>query len=142
MQATRRKEARRNSAEWTGFLATTTATAMARASSAKIRKATPAPPVSSTPPVTAAPRGRSRARPSSLFDDGKWLDVLRRSPVGQLTDVQIERIVAVIGSHLVGLGRQPDRLGHRRTGLLAELAEHAPLQVDVETVQHLNRFGR
>src|SRR5712692_2044063 len=144
MQATSRKEARRKSAEWTGFRATTTATAMARASTAKIRKAAPAPPVSRTPPVTASPggRGRVQARPSSLLDDGKWLDVLRRSPIGQLADVQIERLVAFIGSHLVGLGRQPDRLGYRRTGFLAKLAEHATFQIDVETVQHLHRLGR
>src|SRR6266851_1118886 len=144
MQATSRKEARRKSAEWTGLRATTTATAIARARTAKIRKAAPAPPVSRTPPVTAAPGGRGRvsALASSLLDDGKGLDVVGRSPIGQLADVQIQRVVPVVGSHLVGLGRQPDRLGHGRTGFFAKLAEHATLQVDVKTVQHLHRLGR
>src|SRR5262249_12897051 len=44
--------------------------------------------------------------------------------------------------HLVGLCRQPDGLGHRRAGLLAELAEHAALQVHVEAVEHLDRLAR
>src|SRR6266508_641369 len=135
--ATSRKDDRRKSAEWTGFFATTTATAIASTRTANTTKAQPAPPVRSTPPETT-PSVTFAA--SSLFDDREGLDVRRLAPVGQLADVEIEGVVAVIRRHLVGLGRQPDGLGSRRARLLAELAEHAALQVHVEAVQHLDRL--
>src|ERR1700719_1588957 len=136
--ATSRKDDKRKSAAWTGFFATTTATAIASARTAKTTKAQPAPPVRSTPPETTPPVTRAA---SSLFDDREGLHVRRLAPVGQLADVEIERVVAVVGRHLVGLRRQPDRLGHRRARLLAELAEHAALQVHVEAVEDLDRLG-
>src|SRR5262245_7117137 len=135
--ATSRNDASRKRAEWTGFLATTTATAMASASTAKTMKAQPAPPVKRTPELTV-----SVIPGSSLLDDRERLDVRGGLPVGQLADVQVERVVAVVGRHLVGLRRQPDGLGLRRAGLLAELAEHAALQVHVEAVENLDGFAR
>src|SRR6266508_354595 len=135
--ATSRKDARRKSAEWTGFFATTTATAIASARTAKTTKAQPAPPVRRTPPETT-PSVTFAA--SSLFDHREGLDVRRFAPVGQLADVEVERVVAVIRRHLVGLRRQPDGLGSCRARFLAELAEHAAFQVHVEPVQHLDRL--
>src|SRR6476659_8294734 len=136
MQATRRNEESRKRAEWIGLRATTTAIAMASASSAKTTKAQPAPPESKAPGTFCAPVT------SSLFDDRERLDVLRRSPDGQLADVEVERVVPVVRRHFVGLGRQPDRLGVGGTGFFAELAEHAPLEIHVESVQHLRRLAR
>src|SRR6266498_5213116 len=101
--ATSRKDARRKSAEWTGFFATTTATAIASARTAKTTKAQPAPPVRRTPPVTLAA--------SSPLDHRERLDVGRLAPVSQFADVEVKGVVAVIGRHLVGLRRQPDGLG-------------------------------
>src|SRR5438067_1305588 len=135
MQATKRKEDSRKSAEWIGFRATTTAIAIPSASTAKITNSQPAAPVRSAPGTACAPVI------SSLLDDRERLDVLRRSPVGQLADVQIERVVPVVRRHLVRLRGQPDRLGIGRAGLFAQLAEHAALQVDVETVQDLDRLA-
>src|SRR5437867_354812 len=135
MQATTRKHDRRKSAEWIGFLATTTATAVPRASTAKTTKAHPAAPVRRAPGTVSAPVT------SSLLDDGERLDVLRRSPVGQFPDVEVERVVAVVRRHLVRLGSEPDGLWVRRARLLAELAEHAALQVHVEAVEHLDRLA-
>src|SRR5437867_13349301 len=100
MQATTRKHDRRKSAEWIGFLATTTATAVPRASTAKTTKAHPAAPVRRAPGTVSAPVT------SSLHDDGERLDVLRRSPVGQFPDVEVERVVAVVRRHLVRLGSE------------------------------------
>src|SRR5512143_1050857 len=54
MQATRRKDERRKSAEWIGFLATITATAMASASTANTTNAQPAEPVSRAPGTASA----------------------------------------------------------------------------------------
>src|SRR5215468_10033762 len=113
-QATRRNEESRKSAECTGFFATTTATAVASASTANTTNAQPAPPVRRTP------EGASVIGSSPLLDHGERLDVGGRPPVGQLADVQVQRLVAVVGRHLVGLRRQPDGLGLRRAGLLAE----------------------
>ena len=73
MQATSRKDASRKSAEWTGFLATTTATAVASARTAKTTKAQPAPPVRSTPSVTPPPH------PCSTTVKGLTLGALRQS---------------------------------------------------------------
>src|SRR5262245_10583475 len=136
-QATRRNDESRKSAEWTGFFATTTATAVPRASTAKTTKAQPAPPVSRTLEETVSVIGR----PSTLLDHGERLDVGGLAPVRQLAQVQVQRIVAVVGRHLVGLRRQPDGFGLRRAGLLAELAEHATLQVHVEPVEDLDRLA-
>src|SRR6266542_789676 len=134
--ATSRKDARRKSAEWTGFFATTTATAIASARTAKTTKAQPAPPVRRAPGGTLS----VTCGASSPFDHREGFDIAGRVPVGELPDVQIQRLVAVVGGHLVRLRGQPDRLGHRRACLLAELAEHAALEVDVEAVEHLDRL--
>src|SRR5437773_4761464 len=130
--ATTRNDASRKSAEWTGFFATTTATAVPRVSTAKTTKAQPAPPVRRTPLAALS------VTASTPLDHGEGFHVGSRAPVRQLPDVEVQGVVAVVGGHLVGLRRQPDRLGHRRTGLLAQLAEHAALQVHVEPVEHLD----
>src|SRR6185369_16806560 len=117
MHATSKNDSSRKSAEWTGLRATMTAMADASARTEKITKSQPAVPVSSAPPVTR----------SAPLHDGERLHVLGLAPVDELADVQVERLVAVVRRHLVGLRRQPDRLRHRRAGLLAELAEHAAL---------------
>src|SRR5262244_761160 len=113
MQATSRNEERRNSAECTGFFATTTAIAVPSARTAKTTNAQPAPPVRRTPEDSVIV-------PSPLLDHGERLDVGGRPPVGELADVEVQRLVSVVGRHLVGLCRQPDGLGHRRACLLAE----------------------
>src|SRR5215471_2902054 len=136
-QATSRNDESRYRAEWTGFFATTTATAVASARTAKTTNAQPAPAVRSTPEAAA-----SVISPSPLLDHGEGLHVGRRVPVRELADVQVERLVAVVGRHLVGLRRQPDGLGLRRARLLAELAEHAALQVHVEAVGDLHGLAR
>src|SRR5438128_3282 len=135
MQATSRNEESRKSAEWIGFRATTTATAIPSASTAKTTNIHPAAPVRSAPGTACA------AVTSPLLDDGERLDVRRCPPVGQLANVEVERVVPVVRRHLVGLRRQPDRLGIGRARLFAELAEHATLQVHVEPVEDLHRLA-
>src|SRR5215471_13467751 len=137
--ATSRNAPSRKSAERTGLRAITTATASPRAASAKMTKATPAPPVRRTPPVIAGPP--STPRSSSLLHHREGLDVRSLLPVGELADVQVQGVVALVGSHLVGLRGQPDRLGHSRAGLFAQLAEHAALDIDVEPVENLDRLS-
>src|SRR5947208_6052465 len=130
MQATSRNEARSQSAECTGFLEKTTASAVPSASAAKMTNSQPTAPVSSALSVISA-----------LLHHGKRLHVGSLLPVRELSDVEVQRLVAVVSRHLVGLRRQPDRLGHRGARFLAELAEHAALQIDVEPVEHLHRLG-
>src|SRR5215472_5974087 len=96
MHSTTTNKPTRKSAESTGLRATTTTTASPRAASAKMTKATPAPPVRRTPPVIAGPP--STPRSSSLLHHREGLDVRSLLPVGELADVQVQGVVALVGS--------------------------------------------
>src|ERR1035437_3826729 len=83
-------------------------------------------------------RTRRKTPPSPPFpplDDGERLDVL--VPLHELPDIEVEGLVSLVRSELVGLRPEPDRLRIRRARLFAEAAEHAALEVHVEPVEDL-----
>src|SRR6185295_2800767 len=102
----------------------------------------PRPPPRRAPVPRTDRTGSPRRFPGETPRESSFRDLLvgiggPASPPFELFFVGVEILPTIVGRELIRLGGQPDRFRLGRAPRLAQAAEHAALEVDVETVELL-----